>query len=427
MNALYYIFLLTHFGVTASLVLDVEGGGGSLQGGSLIMQILQGGSGFYALYVINGSATARALLKKSWPMFLLVAVAAASAVWSVDPYLTIRRSTNLAISFLLAIALVGQIGAARAIHLVIRVMLTACVMSVIAVIVAPTLAVHQATDEFQNVHAGLWRGLLAHKVSLGMFSGLTLALLLFYGARSCGNPLLWVIGILAAASCLIGSNSATGIVTMILVGGLLCLSSFLKSCSQRFRQGLVKTINVGLLVLAYLIFTGNLDRFATLLGRSADLTGRATYWPHVEAFINAYGYYLGFGYGAGFRIVGPLIKETAGMHLTEAHNGILELIVGLGHIGMTFVMGMYAWFVWRASQIVSVVHWNSTKATFFPYAVLSSLFIISYAESIILSFNGVWAVLFALSLAVLHAQEMEFEESERSVEVEDEEETYVAL
>lgn len=409
MAVLIYIILLAQFGIMGSLLIDTSSFGEVRSGGSVIMQILQFSGGIYAVAVFANSRDATALLKRAAPIFLLALLALVSSTWSVDYYQTFRRSISLTISFLFAIALVARYGTTGALHLIVQAMAISCVLSVFYVLVDPRLAIHQATEKVQSVHAGLWRGLMGHKVGLGMFSGVAIAMLSFLGPRSCGNIVFWGIALICAIACLIGSGSATGIVSMGALGGLLFIGPFFTTWSYATRTRLTLAFNLAMLVFAYMIFTGSLDTLARYLGRSADLTGRATYWPHVEAFIKAHGYYLGFGYGAGFNIVGPLIEQTARMRLDEAHNGILELIVDLGHIGLLIVMSMYAWFVWRASRLVVEGDDQLSASRFFPYALLATLFLVSYVESIILSYNGIWCTLFAVSLAILHQHETEIE------------------
>lgn len=407
MRVLFSIFLLTYFGALNFFFSgSIEDYGEAKAQGLVVINLLQLGAGVVALGLVLASPSARASLKRSWPLLAICALATLSAAWSPDPAKTVRTALALVIMTLLATALVDRLGPHAAVRCLITSMTVACLLSIMVVIIWPTTSVHQATDSFQSVHAGLWRGVLAHKVSLGIFSGLLIGLALTAHASYASLPLR-LLALASGLTCLIGSGSATGIVTAsVYIFISLAAKSIVKRPPSK-RQGLSVILAVCLIVLGYFFFTGQLDRWAVLLGRSPDLTGRATYWPHIIDFVKSYAPTLGFGYGAGYRFIGPLLEARAGTRLTEAHNGLIELLVAFGYLGASFVCLMIALFLRRAVRLIAAAPRELAPIAIVPLVALSANILTSYAESIVLMPAGIWTMAFMIAVAVLSRLEVD--------------------
>ena len=416
MQVLFHLFLFTSYGALGIFMFDPSVGYGEVaNGGSQLIQLLSTSSAVYSIVLIAGSPRAMAILKRSAPIFLLCALALLSAGWSVDWWLTVRRAIMLSISLLLGIAMVGRLGTAGATKLVVQSMSLTCALSVLAVWTMPGLAIHQATDEFQTVHAGLWRGLLGHKVELGSFSGLTLALVAYFRASAFPNPMVAVGAAACAVSCLLGSGSATGLTIFATLWVTLVFAHRVVRRPRNRRAAALSTFTLGLAVFAVLIHTGTLDTLSSYVGRSSDLTGRATYWPHVETIINQRSPWLGFGYGAGFKLVSPLAEELSGTRLMEAHNGYIEMLVAFGKLGAPVVFAIIGLFFWRARNLLGLDWLRVSKFIALPSCLLAAQFFTCHVESIILAQNGVWAALFALSVALIGDLQIEHEVSMRAL------------
>jgi O-antigen ligase len=146
------------------------------------------------------------------------------------------------------------------------------------------------------------------------------------------------------------------------------------------------------------MFSGTLDRFVVLLGRS-DLTGRAEYWPFVLDYIHAEGRLLGYGYGQ-FSHVGEAIKEEAGMLLGEAHNGFLEMLVDFGYPGALIVALVHFHLLWRMARQLTFAPAYAVRIAVFPISLIATLLVSSYAESIILEYRGMWTLLLAVAVSM---------------------------
>lgn len=355
--------------------------------------VAMGATGIIAISFIVSSPRATAIAKQCWPLYAMCAIAFLSALWSVDPSVTVRRSFQLLFSCLLGVAMVGRLGSGEAIKVAVRSMVVVCVLSVIWVVLFPDIAVHQSTDAWQSVHAGLWRGVLSHKVDLGIFAGLTLALVMFYGPKGTGDPATFVIGAVAAGACLLGSGSATGIV----VAGVLFITMRLAAANAKqplkIRKKLLRSLVLALAAWTGLTVSGLFDQMASMVGRSGDLTGRATYWPYVMDFLNSGNWVVGYGYGAGFRYVARLIQDEAELALGEAHNGYIEMLVAFGYVFGSIVIALHIYMFWQSARLQLVTPSRAAKVAAFPLGVMTVMLITSYIESILLAPAGVFAVL----------------------------------
>ena len=405
MKVVCTLFLLTFIGALNFLFVDTSSNYAEVKANGLpFINALQLAAGLFAIATLVSSSEAKAACRRSAPVLAICGLAVMSALWSPDPMLTIRKSMSLVFIAGLGIAIVVRLGPQEALRCFIGTMTLVCLMSIAAAIISPTLAVHQETDAFQSVHAGLWRGVLAHKVSLGIFSGLLIGVAVC-AHRSYASIPLRLLAILTGLICLIGSGSATGIVTAAIYVGVHSAARVIVSKPEERRRGLTLMLVAALLVFGYILFSGVLDKFAVLLGRSPTLTGRSDYWQHIVPFLHSSAPTLGFSYGAGYKAIAPLLDARAGTKLTEAHNGYLETLVAFGHLGTSFAGAMLALIVWRSIKLLRSAPAEIAPIAVFPIAIIATNLLTSYAESIVLMPGGVWTVAFMLGVGVLSSLE----------------------
>lgn len=405
MSFLFHLFFQTFYGPVALLLVGMDGGS---SGGNAIIQLIILSAGIFSAVTLFSDRAGRDLVKQCGWVMALCALAFASMVWSAEASLTARKAFALTVATMTALAVVKHYGPTRSIGFFTRTLVVTCVMSLIAVIVIPQVAIHQLSDGYELKHAGLWRGVVGHKVSLGMFGGLSFATLICHGKYGVANPAGRGAAALVALACLIGSGAATGIGCAFVYMSLFYLGRWLAKKPAKRRDRLVRPVIIVLLVVGYVVISGTLDKWASVVGRSSDLTGRADYWPYVETFVDQYGRFIGFGYVAGYKnVVGPLVSTLSDHQLGEAHNGYLEMLVAFGRIGATFVIGVYLWFFVRACRLVKLANATNMVQMCFPMAAIGALFITSYVESVILMPQGMWTMVFPLTVAVLVRLEAE--------------------
>jgi O-antigen ligase len=354
--------------------------------------------GLFAIGLILYLPRCMDLLLRCWPLLVLCGLALISALWSVDPGATLNRAMQLTFGVLLAVALVGTFGCREALRLIIASMSLICVLSLVWALAFPTLGIHQANEVAQTVHAGLWRGVFSHKISLGTHAAVTLSLLVFYGRRSFSNLLFYYVSLAASSICLVMSGSATGVLSASVMATVLFVSYHVSRQGTAVRRPILRIVALSMSLICAAMFSGTLDRFVVLLGRS-DLTGRAEYWPFVLDYIHAEGRLLGYGYGQ-FSHVGEAIKEEAGMLLGEAHNGFLEMLVDFGYPGALIVALVHFHLLWRMARQLTFAPAYAVRIAVFPISLIATLLVSSYAESIILEYRGMWTLLLAVAVSM---------------------------
>jgi O-antigen ligase len=388
----FYFFLIFNFGAFALTL-------GRLGLLPIIAPILTIG-GLFAIINILILRPVASLLNRSWAVLAMCGLALVSAAWSVKPTGTVKDAMQLTFGILLVIALVGRLGCRQGLQLLIRAMALTCIASVAWALLFPYWGIHQPYDIGQTVHAGLWRGVFAHKISLGTFSGLTFSLLLFYGWRTFSNPFFYAVALAASITCIVAAGSATGLATTIFFVGLLFGTCHIATQRDRLRRSLLRLATISVLMIVMLIFSGLLDQFVVLLGRSSDLTGRVEYWQAIIDFVNSDGGLVGYGYGQ-YSHVGVAIKRAAGMYLGEAHNGFLEMVVAFGYPGALFVTGIHLYLLWQAAQLLVGLPARAVMIGVLPFSYIATLLVSSYAESIILEMRGIWTILLTMSVCII--------------------------
>jgi O-antigen ligase len=391
LRSAFHFFLLFYFGAFG-LTMWRKGMNG------VVSPLLMLG-GLFAIGLILSSPRCMALLSRCWPLLVLCGLALVSTAWSVNPSGTLNRAIQYTFGTLLGVAMMGTLGSREGLRLIIRSLSLLCVLSLIWAVLLPDLGVHQPYEQAQTVHAGLWRGVFSHKISLGTLGGVTFGLLLFYGWRAFSNWIFYPVSLVVSAICLVMSGSATGVMSAIVMATLLFVSYRVVRQGARVRRPLVRIITLSLSLIVASTFSGALDNLVVLLGRSSDLTGRAEYWPHVLDFIHADNRLLGYGYSQ-FSYVGVAIQDNAGMYLGEAHNGFLEMVVDFGYPGALIVVLVFFHLLWRMGRELTLAPVYAARMAVFPFSLTATLLVSSYAESIILEYRGMWTMLLTVAVCL---------------------------
>jgi hypothetical protein len=250
-------------------------------------------------------------------------------------------------------------------------MSVACLLSVIWAIFFPEMGVHQATDLIQSQHAGLWRGIFSHKQGLGVVAGPTAGMLMFYGSLAFPMVIVRLAALGCAFACVLGSGSITGLLAAILLTVFLYLSYWIARASPRQRRTCVRAF-IGMLVVMYLAFHFNLVGFIMpLLGKSADMTGRADCWPMVMENLRNTAPLLGGGYAGGLD-VSPSCSID---------NGFIGLMVEFGYAGGAILLAATLRPLWGAVKVILVAPPEEAALRIFPLNMMLIQLFLGISES----------------------------------------------
>ncbi|TYL92038.1 hypothetical protein FXB40_26705 [Bradyrhizobium rifense] len=371
MQFLLGVFLVFYFpAFTVQLAMDMTTGRWI---GSPVLQIITIGSELFVFATILVSRPTRTLLSRSWMIWVPIIVSFASAAWSYNRFATVQSANTYMTTALLGLAIAALLPGFQSIRFVVRTMAIGCLLSILWVLLFPETAIHQLTDPYQTVHAGLWRGVFSHKQGLGYFSGLTLGLLLFYRSSIFPAPVCAFFVVCSAIS-LVGSQSATGMVAALITPAFLYMANFVARLPFPLRTPMfVKfAIATGLIALAFRFGILNYVIVA-ILGKSTDLSGRADFWPIILQAFYASGYsMLGGGFGA---------NVSANMSEWSVDNGYLDKFIEFGYVFSPIIFGVFVAILWGAIRLVIMNPADQVRTNIFPFGIWAVTLVLNVTES----------------------------------------------
>ncbi len=241
-------------------------------------------------------------------------------------------------------------------------------------------------------HSKGWKGIMSHPNRLGIMLSLNVSLWLFQVIH---NPKQRSIGLIFAGLSLFvrqNTNSATSLVLIILLLGLVGCLRILKSLS--FHQAFVGVVlfmvlGIGLM----LIVLENWFNILDALDKDPTLTGRTEFWPQVIDRIFEKRPVLGFGtrsFWQGWRgLDNPAhgISTPKGFKPPHAHNGFLEIALDFGLVG--FVIFLLAFFRTVASGVL-YMGINPDSESMLPLVILTWMVIPNITVSELFYPSHVW-------------------------------------
>ena len=341
----------------------LTGGAGPASGGAVsrLLWLLLLGIGF----VTTTWRAGLAWLVLRWinPFLLVFAVLAFSSyLWSIEPAVTVKRLIRVFTIILDSIAFVLVGWNSLRFQSALRPILTAMLLgSILFGLTFPELGIHQ---ESSAELVGAWRGLTAHKNSLGALSSVTLIFWVHAWLTGHARWMAALAGAAIAATCLVLSRSSTSLVTSAFAIAFLLMFLRMPSNLYRYAPYLVGTFVALLLIysLAILRLVPGLDiilsPIVALTGKDLSFTSRSDIWAIVIEHVHLHPL-LGTGYGAYW--TGP-IEGTPSFDFVllmyfypgSAHNGYLEIVNDLGMVGLVCLIGYLITYVRQALRLLTI-------------------------------------------------------------------------
>jgi exopolysaccharide production protein ExoQ len=344
------------------------------------------------------------LIRSTWKdkfLLLLLALAALSAMWSVDPDVTLRRAAALIGTSIFGMYFAHRFSFSQQLKLLAITLGVGALLSIAFAVLLPKYGV--MTSE----HAGEWQGIYLHKNVLGRMMVLgAMCFLLLAATQRRGRAMWW--GGLGLCLFVMGmSRSITAVIVFMALMALYPVAKALRWPSWRWRHSLLTPILVfggliGAIVLIY-IFSDlkNLSALLGLFGRDKTLTGRTELWEGVVYAISKRPW-VGYGYGAFWETDTTELNDTwaiARFQAAHAHNGFLQLMLDVGTIGtVVFLLSL----VLTLRMAIIWIRRRRNDESFWPLFYLIFMLLYNLTEPTILKHNNVFWMLYVAVVLSLH-------------------------
>ena len=339
----------------------------------------------------------RRALVVSPALMALLFMPALSAIWSIEPDVTLHRSFALLGSSMFGVYLATHLPLTRTLFLLGIAGTLAALISLILIGAVPRIGIMQGGE-----YLGVWRGAYHHKNAFGQMTALG-AIVCWLALQNTHGSGAFVFGAGLAMNLLLlaGSKSFTAQFLFIVCAVILFSAG-------AFVRGLVNNFLVLLPFLAIAsigatIAISGYDVAGLLfsLGKDATLSARVPMWQEILPFANDR-FWLGYGYEVFWRAGHypiDIITQRIRFNPVYAHNGLLELWLGLGITGVAIFCAAFAQFIVYAGAMLY-------RAPKHPIYLLSVVFIVmtvlqNVSEVTLLQRNSMSWILFVMLSVVL--------------------------
>lgn len=334
-----------------------------------------------------------ALLKKEKFLACIIGIVFLSALWSVFPLITLRRSVGLTGTTLLGIYLAVRYSLEEQLKLLAIMLGIVAIGSLLFALFLPSYGI---TSE---LHEGAWRGIFVHKNVLGLIMVLSSIVFILLNVRGGKYRLIKWFFLGLSLSLIMLSTSKTSLLLFVI---LLALLPFYKSLQWHFY------IRVFIYCLLIVVVVGSITwlventKFVlNAIGRDATLTGRTDLWEAIMIMIKKRPL-LGYGYNAFWHGVegkaSAYVWQIAGWNVAHSHNGFLEICLDIGLVGIAIFIAGCAQAIRNAIRMICLT--NNMEALW-PLVYITFILIYNLNESSLIQHNrATWVIYVSVILSL---------------------------
>lgn len=347
-----------------------------------------------------GQAFAQAWLRQP-PLVILCLLGLLSAAWSISPWVSLLKGVLLGLATLVG-AYLGFRFRARGVAAGAAIVTAVVVgLSALTAVLLPFLG-----RMFSPPYAGAWRGVFWHKNHLGTVLAL-LGVFAFFrlvdGLRH-RRRVVVADGLLVAAvvALVVLSRSATGLIVFAAAVALTATAIVWQRVRDAVRrEHLLAGVVVAIAAVA--LATTQFSRILGLLGKDATLTGRIPMWLVVLRDHASQRPILGYGIGAFWNLEAHTLSVQQavgwGYPVAIGDNGWLDVLLGLGLLGLVVFVVVLVGMLWRGFQAARVGRdlFDALPLVFTVAALLANAAFSLFFETE----SGIWLLLVAMSFAAL--------------------------
>ena len=260
------------------------------------------------------------LFEERWILLLLL-LALASTLWSVDSAETFRRALGLAGTTMAGLFIGIRYKPRQQIRILALCIGIAAVASLAAGLFFPGLG---------RTPDGAWQGVFYLKNALARVMTLGVVCFAFLAIGQRRNRIIYISMMVLCGLLILLAKSATGIVVCAAMLVLLPFRRTLRWPNRRPAAAIVALVLVSVSLIAW----NNHDAILSMLSRDSSLTGRLPLWHEVKLEILDRPM-LGSGFAAFWTTPqADRYRDILGWDAPNAHNGFLDTALGLGCIGL---------------------------------------------------------------------------------------------
>jgi len=303
---------------------------------SPVRRIIRFGCSLLILYLL--STRWREIARVCWKskMFLaLPGLAFVSALWSQDPTHTLVSALNLALTTLFAVYLYVRYPGKRLMEFLVFSAVVPMLLSIFLVVFVPKVGI----DPYQQ---DSWRGIFGQRNNCAMVCTLFLAVALHYRARSFTGQIARAIVLVLSLLFIVMSGSRQG---WIFSGLAMVLTLGLRLIARMRSLDRILFLMAAAIPAALLIFViaTNVTQVLYLMDKDPTITQRTVIWAEVLPSIVKHpfaGYgYLSFWQGLNGESMNAVL--VTGWMEAQAQDGYLDVLLGLGVIGLAPILWMF--------------------------------------------------------------------------------------
>ncbi|MBV6623904.1 MAG: O-antigen ligase family protein [Rivularia sp. (in: Bacteria)] len=343
-------------------------------------------------------------------LFILVAIAYFSFIWSQFPEVTYFNSRDILMTTCFGLYFATRFSLKEQVELIAFTLFIGAIGSILSVVALPSVGIH--TDH----HAGALKGLYGHK---NHFGGMMILMwLTFFSLPKENLKIYKYFGMMFSVFLILLSTSKTSLVISLL---LISIVFFYKNFRWKGKISVV-LLDVGILILgcvSFFVFTYWVE-LLTGLGRDATLTGRTPIWGIMISRLMDRPFF-GYGRGAFFAPKSSYAFEAgqairSGWIPPHGHNGFLDLAVDIGLIGLGLFIIIYLVNFTRALKQAYASH---NPEDLFPLSFLLLLIMNNITESLLIYQSNIYWVLFLTTAFTLSQKEWIDEDEDEDEDIEE--------
>ncbi len=335
------------------------------------------------------------LLKKEKFVALMIFLAALSVLWSDIPMLTLRHTIGFICLTLFGVYLALNYSEGKRLGLFAFAFGTVGAASFIFVKFLPSYGVDNGAAVMS--HAGAWQGIYEQKNNFGEVMALSALVFALLPARDLKRKTVKWAFLVFSLAALLFSRSETSIAAILIIALLLPLIRSIRA--PKLLRGFTYCFYMGgATASAMWLSGGKIGTLLAAMGRDSTFSGRTELWSIIMEFIRKRPL-LGYGYSAFWAGNVDYVQHEAGWLVLQSHNGFLDLMLGLGFLGLLIFLAGFLQAVWNS---VARIRSGTGSLAFWPLFFLIVMLFSNFFESPVLDNNSIIWLLYVCTAISLY-------------------------